>query len=114
MAFWYLSVGVRIAIMFCTHMPPDAWLYKYILHPPYYYSTNTTVDRTISALRFRCYIIIIMSISEIYACCIRFYLWNMSLLSSLQVEMLLKNILFIGKYVVYICACAYKLVYLCV
>ena len=114
MAFWYLSVGVRIAIMFCTHMPPDAWLYKYILHPPYYYSTNTTVDRTISALRFRCYIIIIMSISEIYACCIRFYLWNMSLLSSLQVEMLLKNILFIGKYVVYICACAYKCVYLCV
>ncbi len=70
MAFWYASVGVRIAVMFACHLDPSestytfqphsmteltvgSPLYRLLLDPPGSLSDNPTVDRSLSALRLR-------------------------------------------------------------
>ena len=51
LAFWYLSVGFRTALMFWTHLPPDDPLYKMITMQPLTLSQVPTVDRTLQSIR---------------------------------------------------------------
>ena len=53
MALWYLSVGVRMALMFLTHLKPTAYLYSAVVTYPLQLSPQPTVDRTLQALRLR-------------------------------------------------------------
>jgi hypothetical protein len=47
MVFWYFSVGIRIAVMYITHLPATARLYQLVLPPPLALSLEPTVDRTL-------------------------------------------------------------------
>lgn len=46
MAFWYLSVGVRMAFILCALLPPLSIVYRSILFQPLQLSSQPTVDRT--------------------------------------------------------------------
>lgn len=72
-------------------------IYQAILNPPFYFSENVTVDRSLCALRLRCTIIMSMALSEMYAAGIRIYLWTLGDLSDLQIEMFFKNVLFLSS-----------------
>eukprot|EP01035_Chromulina_nebulosa_P026843 gene26843-35205_t len=97
MAFWYLSVGVRMTMLFLTMLPPLEYGYKQVLFQPLQMSKQPTVDRTMQGLRIRSLVIIIMSFAEFYAAGFRINLWSLGQLNSLQQEMCLKNILFLSS-----------------
>jgi hypothetical protein len=53
MVFWYLSVGVRMALMIMTHLAPTSRGYKMVLMAPLQLAPQPTVDRTFQGLRLR-------------------------------------------------------------
>lgn len=53
MAFWYFSVGIRMAIMFMTQMSPTSSGYQMVVTPPLQLAPQPTVDRTLQGLRLR-------------------------------------------------------------
>lgn len=53
MAFWYFSVGVRMAIMFMTQLSPTSTGYQLVVTPPLQLAPQPTVDRTLQGLRLR-------------------------------------------------------------
>ncbi len=53
MAFWYFSVGVRMALMFMTQLSPTSAGYRQILTAPLQLAPQPTVDRTLQGLRLR-------------------------------------------------------------
>ena len=95
MAFWYLSVGFRISIMYLVHLSPSAWIHKYILAPPLSLSPQPTVDRTLQALKLRSMVVLSMACAEIFAATIRIILWTAGNISALQQEMTVKNCVFL-------------------
>lgn len=97
MAVWYLSVGIRLAVMFWVHQSPkDAVIPEFILKEPLAMSPSPTVDRTMQSLRVRAVIIIVMALAEVFAICLRLGLWCTVGLSPIQMEMIFKNLLFLG------------------
>ena len=97
MAIWYLSVGVRLAMMFLVHhAPKDVVIPEFVMKPPLEMSPSPTVDRTMQSLRVRAAIILVMALSELYAIFLRLGLWFTVGLSSVQQEMTIKNFLFLG------------------
>jgi hypothetical protein len=98
MAIWYLSVGLRLAMMFLVHLAPnESLLPKSILKQPLAVSPSPTVDRTLQALRVRATIILVMAVSELFALGLRIGIWVTVGLSSVQIEMVIKNILFLSS-----------------
>lgn len=95
MAVWYLSVGIRLAVMFTSHLPPHNYFYQLFNVPPLTISDQPTVDRTMQALRLRSGVIFIMTIAEVYAIILRFILWSENKLNEIQQEMAIKNVLFV-------------------
>lgn len=95
MGFWYLSIGVRIAIMFATHLSVDSRGYKAVLSPPFTLSQHPTVDRTLQAMRLRSQVILLMVAAELFAAGVRITIWKAGNLDALQQEMTIKNLLFI-------------------
>ncbi len=95
MAFWYVSVGLRISCMFLTSLPPESKIFQYILSLPLALSPQPTVDRTMQGLILRSFITILMSFSELCAAILRLVLWSRGQLNSMQQEMCFKNILFL-------------------
>lgn len=95
MAFWFFSVGCRIAVMYLAHLPPTNRLYKMVLTHPLSLAPLPTVDRTLQALRLRSIVVIVMSAAEFFAAALRIYLWTRGQLDVLQKEMTLKNVLFL-------------------
>lgn len=94
---WYLSVGVRLAMMFLVHMAPaENLIPNSILRSPLEFSQSPTVDRTMQALRVRVSITISMAVAEFFALGLRVGIWVTVGLSSLQQEMAMKNILFLA------------------
>jgi hypothetical protein len=53
MVVWYCSVGIRMAIMFCTHLTPTAYFYSVFVCAPLQLAPQPTVDRTLQGLRLR-------------------------------------------------------------
>ncbi len=53
MAIWYLSVGLRMALMFVTHLKPTTKVYPLVVTYPFQLAQQPTVDRTLQALRLR-------------------------------------------------------------
>ncbi len=53
MAIWYLSVGVRMALMLTSHLSPQSSLYARFVTFPLQLAPQPTVDRTLQALRLR-------------------------------------------------------------
>jgi hypothetical protein len=94
MAFWYLSVGIRIAVMHCAHLSPDNKIYKFILSPPLYLAPQPIIDRTLQSLRLRSIVVLTMAAAEIFAVVIRLILFFNDSLDSLQQEMMIKNFVF--------------------
>ena len=95
MAFWYLSVGVRLSMMFLVHhKPSNSGIPTSVLKNPLEMSSDPTVDRTMQALRVRASIIMMMALSEIFAIGLRLALWCTVGLSTVQQEMTIKNFLF--------------------
>ena len=95
MMFWYLSIGVRVAVMFGAHLSSDSPLYKYLFSLPLTLSSTPTVDRTLSAIRLKSFSTILMASAQFFAAGLRISLWSSGELSSLQQEMMIKNILFL-------------------
>lgn len=112
MAFWYFSVGIRMAIMFITHLSPMSAASRLFVMAPLQLAPQPTVDRTFQGLRlrytnidiyffcilshlFRAKVIMVMSAAEFYAATIRIILWANHKLNSLQQDMCIKNILFL-------------------
>jgi len=95
LAFWYVSVGFRTALMFLTHLKPDTWGYKLIMEQPLALSPKPVIDRTLQALRQRSWVTAIMTFAELYAAGIRISLWSAGKLDTLQQEMTIKNLLFL-------------------
>ena len=97
MAIWYLSVGLRLAMMFLVHLAPaDYVIPNSILKLPLEMSQSPTVDRTMQALRVRVSITLSMALAELFALGLRVGLWATIGLNSLQQEMAIKNILFLA------------------
>ena len=94
-AFWYLSVGARTAYMYCVHLPPASPVYRLLVTRPLELAQSPTVDRTLQSLRQRSVITLVMSAAELYAMCIRIYLWSKGMLDTLQIEMAVKNCMFL-------------------
>lgn len=97
MIFWYISVGFRMATIICALLPPTEYGYKLVAFQPLQLSAVPTVDRTLQALRVRSFVIIVMSFAEFYAAGLRITLWIQGLLTTIQQEMALKNILFLSS-----------------
>ena len=99
MVFWYISVGFRMAFMMLSHLAPSSILYRLILSPPLTLATQPTVDRTLQSLRLRSEVIIVMGAAEFFAASLRISLWINGYLrnNSLQQEMAIKNVLFLGS-----------------
>ena len=94
-AFWYISVGARTAYMYCIHLPPSSPVYQFFITRPLELAASPTVDRTLQSLRQRSVVTLVMSAAELYAMCIRIYLWSKGQLDVLQIEMAIKNCLFL-------------------
>lgn len=60
-----------------------------------FHLSSPTVDRTLQSLRQRSVITLVMSLAELYAMCIRIYLWSLGKLDTLQIEMTVKNCMFL-------------------
>jgi hypothetical protein len=99
MAFWYVSVGIRIAVMTLAHCTPDTAAYQRVLTAPLALDSQPTVDRTFQGLRLRASVIMVMSLADLYAIAIRLTLWVRGQLEEqpIQQEMALKNILFLAS-----------------
>jgi hypothetical protein len=95
MAFWYLSVGVRMSIMLCTQLSPQAWGNRLLLTAPLQLAPQPTVDRTLQGLRLRAIVIMTMACADFYAAALRIYMWSHGLLDALQQDMAVKNIIFL-------------------
>ena len=95
MTFWYASVGFRLALMFCSHLSPDSFVYQLILPVPLSISAEPTVDRSLQAIRLRCLVTLVMALAEFFAGALRIAIWTHGLLDLTQQEMMLKNFLFI-------------------
>jgi len=95
MTFWYLSIGVRVTIMYCVHLSPDSWIHSFLHSPPLSLSPMPTVDRTLSAIRLKSASTMCMACAQFYAAGLRISLWSSGDLSHLQQEMMVKNILFL-------------------
>lgn len=96
MVIWYLSVGVRMCLMFLVHLPPSSRGYHLVCEQPQSFSSQPTVDRTLQALSMRAEVIILMVFAEVYAAVLRIYLWHEDKLDSIQQKMTIKNLLFIA------------------
>lgn len=94
-AFWYLSVGGRTAYMYAIHLPPTSPVYQFLITRPLQLATTPTVDRTLQSLRQRSVVTLVMSLAELYAMCLRIFLWSKGQLDTLQIEMAIKNCLFL-------------------
>lgn len=99
MAFWYLSVGCRMAFMMLSHLAPTDKLYRLVLSPPLSLAPQPTVDRTLQSLRLRSEVILVMGAAELFAASLRISLWTHGyfLNDTLQQEMTIKNVLFLGS-----------------
>jgi len=95
MGFWYLSVGIRMAIMFMTHLSPWNAGNRLLLTAPLELAPQPTVDRTFQSLRLRSLVVMAMTAAEFYAAVLRVILWSQDRLDLLQQEMALKNFLFL-------------------
>lgn len=106
MVIWYISVGFRMAFMMMSHLAPSSQLYRLVLSPPLALAPQPTVDRTLQSLRLRSEVIVVMGAAELFAASLRISLWVNGHLrnNSLQQEMAIKNVLFLGS--VY---CAYSM-----
>lgn len=96
MIFWYLSVGARLAMMFCAHLDPNAYLAKVLLTRPKLLSSDPTVDRSLQGMRLRSVVTLVMALAEFFALGLRVTLWVRGTLDSTQQEMMIKNFLFLG------------------
>ena len=99
MAFWYLSVGCRMAFMMMSHLSPSDKLYRMVLSPPLSLAPQPTVDRTLQSLRLRSEVILVMGAAELFAASLRISLWKDGYFrnDTLQQEMTIKNVLFLGS-----------------
>ena len=99
MVFWYVSVGFRMAFMMLSHLAPSTQLYRLVLPQPLALAPQPTVDRTLQSLRLRSEVIIVMGAAEFFAASLRISLWINGYLrnNSLQQEMAIKNVLFLGS-----------------
>lgn len=95
MCIWYLSIGLRLAMMYCAHLSPDTLVYKMLLSPALSWSPEPTVDRTLSSIYLRTFITLMMAIPQFMAAALRVALWSKGNLSPLQQEMMVKNLLFL-------------------
>lgn len=95
LAFWYLSVGARTAFMYTVHLPPTSPVYQLLITRPMELGNTPVVDRTLQSLRQRSIVTLVMSGAELYAMSIRIYLWSLGQLDTLQIEMAVKNIMFL-------------------
>ena len=98
MVFWYLSVGVRMALMLLSHLSPAATVYHWIATAPLQLSSIPTVDRTLQGLRLRSIIVMVMGCAEFYAAALRIAIWATVDLDQLQQDMTIKNILFMMSF----------------
>ena len=99
MAFWYLSVGFRMAFMMMAHLAPSDRFYSWVLSAPLSLAPQPTVDRTLQSLRLRSEVILVMGAAEFFAASLRISLWVHGFFrnNSLQQEMTIKNILFLAS-----------------
>lgn len=95
LAFWYLSVGARTAFMYAVHLPPTSPVYQLLITRPLELAKTPVVDRTLQSLRQRSIVTLVMSAAELYAMSLRIYLWTRGQLDTLQIEMTVKNIMFL-------------------
>lgn len=96
MSFWYLSVGVRVALMFFTHLSPTSPTYRTFITAPLQLAPQPTVDRTLQALRLRSIVTCLMVSADLYAAILRLVLWSDGKLNALQQDMAIKNVMFLG------------------
>jgi hypothetical protein len=111
MCFWYFSIGVRITLLFCSHLSPSApsstssqspssRLLSYLFRDtqqPFLHSSEPTVDRTVTAIQFKSYITITMAFAQFFAAGLRLTLWIRGELNNLQQGMMVKNLLFFSQ-----------------
>ncbi len=97
MAVWYVSVGLRTAVMVLSMLSPNSKGYQLILMPPFALANLPTVDRTLQSLRLRSIIILIMATAEFFAAALRLNLWINGHLDPLQQDMCIKNVLFLSS-----------------
>lgn len=98
MCFWYFSIGVRISLLFCSHLSPSSSFYQYFFQTqPFDHSTEPTVDRTVTAIQFKSYITITMAFAQFFAAGLRLTLWIRGELDNLQQGMMVKNLLFFSQ-----------------
>lgn len=79
--FWYLSVGIRMAIMIAFLLPPDSIIYKRISYQPLQFDEEPTIDRTMQGLRIRTTLIGIMACAELFAAGFRIMLWSQGMIT---------------------------------
>ena len=96
MIFWYLSVGVRLAMMFSAHLNPNSYLSGMLMSQPKSFSQDPTVDRSLQGMRLRSVVTLVMAVAEFFALSLRITLWIRGTLSAVQQEMMIKNFLFLG------------------
>jgi hypothetical protein len=84
-------------MMFGAHLSPSCKLYTYLLPPATTWSSEPTVDRTLGAITLKTKITISMALSQFFAAGLRLSLWKRGQLDTLQQEMMVKNILYLGK-----------------
>jgi hypothetical protein len=94
MCFWYFSIGIRVSLLFCSHLSPSSSLYRFIQTTPFSHSPEPTVDRTVTAIQFKSYITISMAFAQFFAAGLRLTLWIRGQLNNTQQGMMVKNILF--------------------
>jgi hypothetical protein len=94
LCFWYLSIGLRVSLLFLAHLSADSPLLLMLLPPPLSLSPEPTVDRTLSSINLRSAITIAMTFAQFYAAALRLSLWSSGNLTLLQQEMFFKNVLF--------------------
>jgi hypothetical protein len=94
LCFWYLSIGVRVSLLYLAHLSPRSPAIAFLLPPPLLRSQEPTVDRTLSSINLRSCITIAMAFAQFYAGGLRLALWQDNNLSLLQQEMFFKNVLF--------------------
>lgn len=103
MAFWYFSVGLRMAIMIFTHLSPLR--NGFLLCSPFQLAPQPTVDRTLQALRLRAIVVMTMAFADFFAGALRIYMWSRGYLDALQQDMAIKNLIFLitcsGAYSMY-------------
>jgi hypothetical protein len=110
----YLSIGLRQAMMFCAHLHPSAWLYSYLLPPAATWSSEPTVDRTLGAITLKTKITLSMALSQFFAAGLRISLWYRGQLDTLQQEMMVKNVLFLGNLFLFVMVCLFIMLFLSV